>query len=99
MMKKNGKGQKTQRDTKAHNGRKEASEEIFPQVKRKLSAFLGGESGKISKQSIVTIGSLVGAAAISSSLAAKKAKGTPLTITTSGVPGATATVSGTHSHY
>ena len=37
---------------------------IFPKIKKKISAFLTSEEGKISKQSLLITGSLLGVAAL-----------------------------------
>lgn len=48
-------------------------EDRFPRLKKKISAFLTGENGKISKQSLLSLGSFISAVAIGGILAANQA--------------------------
>ena len=45
----------------------------IPIIKKKVNAFLVGEEGKISKESIMKVGLILGASAIGTAIAAKKA--------------------------
>jgi len=51
----------------------------IPQIKKKISAYVLGEEGKISKQSIITLGAFLGAAALGGVLTAKDAKAEDVT--------------------
>ncbi len=48
---------------------------ILPKLKKDISSFAKSESGQISKQSMLTVGSVVGGAAIGAAIASKSAKG------------------------
>ncbi len=54
---------------------KKGAKEIIPRLKKTLGAYARGESGKISKQSMLTVGAIVGGAAIGAAIASKSAKG------------------------
>ncbi|MFQ5620725.1 MAG: hypothetical protein ACE5FT_02695 [Candidatus Nanoarchaeia archaeon] len=47
----------------------------FPQIKKKANAFLVGEDAKISKESVIKVGAILSAMAISGALASKKVQG------------------------
>jgi hypothetical protein len=53
---------------------KKKKTDIIPKLKKKLVSFAKSEKGKISKQSMVTVGSIVGGAAIGTALATKEAR-------------------------
>lgn len=65
----------------------------LPSLKKKISSYLKSEKGKISKQSMLTVGSVIGTAAIVGALGAKDASA-ETTITGEG-----GTVTATHTHY
>lgn len=70
----------------------------IPKIKKKISTFLLSEEGKISKQSLLTMGVLLGGAAIGVSLNAKQVSagishGNSLSL---GYSGSTATATHTH---
>ena len=44
----------------------------FPEVKKKVNAFLVGEDAKISKESVVKVGAILGTLALSGALASQK---------------------------
>jgi len=69
--------------------------EKLPKIKKEVLAFLKDESGKISKQSIMTVGALVGVSAISSMLQAKEVKAGSISLTEES-PGV---VKAEHSHH
>jgi len=54
---------------------KKGAREIIPRLKKTLGDYARGESGKISKQSMLTVGAIVGGAAIGAAIASKSAKG------------------------
>ena len=45
----------------------------IPQVKKRIATYIRSEEGKISKQSLISVGAFMGGAAIASILAAKEA--------------------------
>lgn len=45
----------------------------IPKLKKKISAFLASEEGKISKESLIKTGAIIGAFALSSALVANNA--------------------------
>ena len=45
----------------------------IPKIKKKINAFLVGEEGKISKQSLLKVGAMLGGAALGTVLSARKA--------------------------
>ena len=45
----------------------------IPKLKKKISAFLVSEEGKMSKESLIKTGAIIGAIALSSALAANNA--------------------------
>ena len=54
---------------------KKGAKDIIPRLKKTLGAYARCESGKISKQSMLTVGAIVGGAAIGAAIASKSAKG------------------------
>jgi len=72
--------------------------DVIPKLRKKLSSFMKGEKGTISKQSMVTIGAFVGTIAASGLFSTKdvEAGSIGLTITEDGVH---AQVSASHSHH
>jgi hypothetical protein len=72
----------------------------MPELKRRVNAFLVGEEGKISKDSILKAGALLGAVGISSVAMAGSAVAQSHTNSISGsFDPSTITVSGTHGHH
>lgn len=71
---------------------------MFPKLKKKLSSFLLSEEGKISKQSLLTLGSFVSAAVIAGALATKQSAGHVDNLTVSYQAAGKIAV-GTHSHH
>jgi hypothetical protein len=71
---------------------------MFPKLKKKLSSFLLSEEGKISKQSLLTLGSFVSAAVIAGALATKQSAGHTNDITVSYQEAGKIAV-GQHSHH
>ncbi len=49
--------------------------DTIPKIKKKLTSFVKGENGKISKQSMLTVGSIVGGAALGAAIASKTSEG------------------------
>ncbi len=49
--------------------------DAIPKIKKKLTSFVKGEKGKISKQSMLTVGSIVGGAALGAAIASKTSEG------------------------
>ncbi|MBT5492359.1 hypothetical protein HOK00_09080, partial [bacterium] len=56
---------------------------ILPKIKKKISSFIMEEEGKISKQSIFALGTMIGSAAIASVLSSKKAEANQIAISDS----------------
>jgi hypothetical protein len=48
---------------------------LLPKLKKDISSFAKGESGKISKQSMLTVGAIVGGAAVGVALSSRTVKG------------------------
>jgi hypothetical protein len=70
---------------------------MIPKIKKKLTSFLLSEEGKISKQSLLSLGSFISAAVIGGVLATKQAAAThvnDLTVTYS-----SPTATGVHTHH
>jgi len=44
---------------------------MIPKIKKKISSYVMGEQGRISKQSLLAIGTIIGGAALSGSLVSK----------------------------
>ena len=74
-----------------------SSEEVLPKLKRRLVAFIKKENGKISKQSMATMGTIIGTAAIGGVMAAKSVKAGSTTLTV--YPGTVASATGSHAHH
>jgi len=55
--------------------KKKKESKFLPKLKKNISAFAKGESGKISKQSMLTVGSIVGGAAVGVAISSKSVKG------------------------
>ena len=53
----------------------EEEKSVIPKIKKKLNSFVKGEKGKISKQSMLTVGSIVGGAALGAAIASKTTEG------------------------
>jgi len=74
----------------------------IPQIKKKISAYVLGEEGKISKQSIMTLGAFLGAAALGGILSSKEVKGVHASSynhsNSLGLTYGGNTVTGTHTH-
>ncbi|MBU4502794.1 MAG: hypothetical protein KKA79_09435 [Nanoarchaeota archaeon] len=70
---------------------------MFPKVKKKIKSFLLSEEGKISKQSLLSLGSFVSAAVVGGVLAAKDSAADHTNTVTVSFGGETAT--GTHVHH
>ncbi|MFH1849272.1 MAG: hypothetical protein ABH879_03735 [archaeon] len=66
----------------------------LPRIKKKLAAYVKSEKGKISKQSMVTVGAFIGTAAVAAALASKSVKAGVVTVAKSGN-----TAVGSHTHY
>jgi hypothetical protein len=49
----------------------------IPQIRRRISHFISGEEGKVSKQSLLSMGAFLGSVAIASSLASQPTKALP----------------------
>jgi len=54
---------------------KKSGSSIIPQIKKKITSFAKGEKGKISRQSMLTVGSIVGGAALGAAIASKITEG------------------------
>jgi hypothetical protein len=72
---------------------------ILPKVKKKLSAFISSEQGSVSKQSLLTIGTFVGTAAIAGVMAARNIRANQLTIQFVGWEGGQFIIRGHHAHH
>jgi len=72
-------------------------EDVFPQIKKSVTSFMKDESGSISKQSAISIGTLVSAIA-ASSLMTKDVDAGSITLT-SADDGVTAKITASHSHH
>ncbi len=72
------------------------SKKALPRIRKKLSNYIKSEKGKISKQSMVSVGAFIGTAAIASSLASKNAKAGDVT---GSYNSGTGTLTGEHDHY
>jgi len=72
--------------------------DIIPRLKKKISSFVLGEKGTISKHSMASIGTFVGTIVASGLLSAKDVDAAAITISSS-EDGVTSTVTGTHSHH
>ena len=70
---------------------------MIPKVKKKLSSFLLSEEGKISKQSLLSLGAFMSAAVIGGILATKEAAATHTNSLDVAYSDGTAT--GTHAHH
>lgn len=70
---------------------------MFPKVKKKITGFLLTEEGKISKQSLLTLGSFISAAVIGGVLATKEAAAQHINNLSVSYSGGTAT--GEHGHH
>ena len=70
---------------------------MLPKIKTKITSFLVGEEGKISKQSLLSLGSFISAAVIGGILATKEAAAQPTNDLT--VSYADGTATGTHAHH
>lgn len=73
-------------------------EELLPKIKKKLSSFVNEEKGTISKQSVLSIGALVGAITASQILSSKNVEAGSITLTSTD-DGTVAKVTGSHSHH
>jgi len=61
------------RDLTKKSAKKKRS--FLPKLKKSLSSYARSERGQISKQSMLTVGSIVGGAAIGAAIASKSVKG------------------------
>ena len=73
----------------------------IPGIKKKVSAFLVGEEGKISRDSILKAGIMLGAVGISSAALSQSgaAQATHVNNILASYNSGTATISGTHTHH
>lgn len=69
----------------------------IPEIRKKITSFLLSEEGKISKQSLLSLGSFLSAVVIGGVLATKQAAAQHTNVLDVGYSGGVAT--GTHSHY
>ncbi|MFH0979242.1 MAG: hypothetical protein V1837_08160 [Candidatus Woesearchaeota archaeon] len=72
---------------------------MFPKFKKNISGFLLSEEGKISKQSMLALGSFVSAAIIGGSLASKQASATHANNLTVEYQSLSRVAVGTHAHH
>ena len=70
---------------------------LIPKIKKKITSFLLEEEGKISKHSLLSLGSFISAAVIGGILATKEAAAVHTNTLDVGYSGGTAT--GTHTHH
>ena len=72
-----------------------ANKKFLPRLKKKLSSFAKNESGKISMQSMATVGAIVGGAAIGAALNAKMLKAARIQVYQKGTSVTIVTADGT----
>jgi hypothetical protein len=70
---------------------------MFPKIKKKISGFLLNEEGKVTKQSLVSLGSFLSAAVIGGALATKSVAADHTNSLSASYSGGVAT--GTHVHH
>ncbi|MBU4069700.1 MAG: hypothetical protein KJ646_01850 [Nanoarchaeota archaeon] len=74
--------------------KKEDIKSKIPQIKKKIHAFLVGEEGKISKQSLLKTGLVLGGIALGAATSQSVSAGNTLTLNY-----ASGTATGTHANY
>ena len=72
---------------------------LLPKIKKKISSFVMEEEGKISKQSLFTLGAFIGSAAIAAVLASKKVDATSTITLGSSATDTQVTVTAAHTHH
>ena len=71
----------------------------IPKLKKKISAFLVSEEGKMSKESLIKTGAIIGAIALSSALAANNAAADSIHKNDLSASYSGDTATGTHVHH
>ena len=72
---------------------------MLPQIKKKISSFLVGEQGKISKESMLKLGSFLATTSAAASLLANSAEAAVTHVNSIGVEYSGGTATGTHAHH
>lgn len=72
---------------------------MLPELKKRITSFLVGENGKISKQSLLSIGSFLGTGLLASVLVAKNANASATHVNAITVKYSGGLATGTHNHH